>query len=351
MNGSVRGVIALFCRAVAPALVLLLVIGIGPNTRAQSSSDVHIVPQSPSTPVVNAETGMPNSAAQATKPEISVEVDLVLVPVVVTDSANRPVTGLKKSEFNLYENEKQQPIRYFSSEDEPISVGIVLDLSGTMSRRADAAREALREFFRNSNSSDDYFVITFADRPQLIADSTSSPEEIEERLSGVTPSGHTALLDAVHLGLQKLRSARYERRALLVISDGEDNWSRLKSREVAAEIEESGDYVYSIGLFSDEVPILSSLEVASGKRLLTKMSEAGGGRAIMVNDLQNLPAAAAAIGKEMRNQYVLGYRPETALHMGERRKIKVSVASPGPAAPHEPPLHLAYKRAYSAPLN
>lgn len=349
MNGPVLGFPALSRRAVTPALLFVLLIGGLTSVRGQSSSDVHVVPASDPISTTPPDTTSHGSEIVPADPTLSVQVDLVLVPVVVTDSTNRPVTGLAKNEFAIFENEAQQDIRYFSTEDAPISIGIILDLSGTMAKRIDAARQALRDFFRNSNLNDDYFVITFADRPQMLADSTSSTDNIEQSLSNVTPSGHTALLDAVHMGLQKLRSARYERRALLVISDGGDNWSRLKSREVIEEIEESDDYVYGIGVFSDEFPVLSALEVASGKHLLNRMCGSSGGRAIMINDLQNLSGAAATLGKEMRDQYVLGYSPHKTVETGERRKIKITVASSHPAAKKSTPLHLAYKKAYSAP--
>ena len=311
---------------------------------AQNVDDVHVEPQH--RPAISEPVGE-HAGGLLTEPALlNVQVDVVLVPVVVTDEANRSVMGLKKENFTLYEAEQKQQIQYCSAEDTPISVGIILDLSGTMAGRIDSARNALNSFFQNSHPDDDYFVITFANRPQLIADTSQSTEQIQNSLGLAAPSGHTALLDAVQMGLDKLKRSQYERRALLIISDGGDNWSRHKLPEITTEVEESGVDVYAIGLFNNQFPLLSSLEVAYGKHLLTKLSDSSGGRTVTVNDLRKLSDAAATISKEMRSQYVLGYRPYPALRKGELRKITVRV-EPNAILPYGR-LHLAYKKNYVA---
>ncbi len=327
--------------------IVLLVACLASSGTAQDSADVHIVPRAASPP--SGATGS-HSADDRAAPALSLQVDLVLVPVTVTDGMNRPVIGLRKNDFSVYEDDAGQSIRYFSAEDTPISFGILFDLSGTMAHKIDAAREALSEFFNNANPEDDYFVITFSDRPQLIADSTGSPEEVQRRLGAAVPSGHTALLDAIDMGVAKLRNAAHHRRALLIISDGGDNWSRHHLREVETEVEESGVEVYAIGLFNDGVPVLSVLDEKFGKRLLSKVAEASGGRMVTVDSLTKLPEIAANISREMRSQYVLGYHSTNAVRDGKWRKIRVRVGGSALTSTYSARLSTAYKRGYIGPL-
>ncbi len=335
------------CRTAGLVAVLIVLLG-GTGSAQNSLDDVQVVPRvhttapgesasEPFTPARNPATG-----------RVKVRVDLVLVPVTVADGMNRPVTGLNKNNFLLFEDEKPQDIRYFSTEDAPISVGILLDVSATMTNKIGDARKALAEFLLNSHPDDDYFLITFADHPELIADSTRSTDDVQRSLANLTPRGHTALLDAIHMGLAKLRSARYRRRALLIISDGGDNWSRHKSREVQKEVEESGDEVYAIGLFTDEFPVLSALNERYSKDLLNKVTEPSGGRMLTVDNLHKLSDVAAAVSREMRSEYVLGYRSSNTNRNGKWRKIKVRVAAI-PAGDDNARLYPAYKRGYIAP--
>lgn len=329
-----------FEQTAAVLFVVLLFVCLTGN--AQSSADVHITPSEPP------EEGIENGLHDIPPALFSVQVDLVLVPVSVTDAANRPVTGLSKENFAIYEDERQQHIGYFSAEDSPISVGILLDVSGTMSNKIDAAREALADFFKNSHPDDDYFVITFSDRPQLVANSTKSIGDIQGKLSTVKPFGYTALLDAIHMGLAKLRSARYPRRALLIISDGGDNSSRRKMREIKSEVEEADVQVYAIGLFDDGIPVLKSLDEKLGKRVLSEVTDASGGRTITVENLAKLPEVARTISIEMRNRYLLGYRPTKAVRDGRWHKIKVRVGSSSATGHEKGRLYPAYRKGYIA---
>lgn len=335
-------------------LILSAMLCVGATVSAQSSDDVHVVPnEQKATGTLKREAGseQADSARDMRTSLMSVHVDLVLVPVTVTDSMNRPVMGLTKDNFLVYEDQKQQQIRYFSKEDEPISVGILLDLSGTMANKIDAAREALGAFFRNCHPDDDYFVITFANRPKLLADTTRSIGDIEASLATVQPFGYTALLDAIDMALVKLRSARYKRRAVLIISDGGDNVSRHKLREVKSEVEESGVEVYAIGMFDDGLPILKSFDEKIGKHLLSEVTEASGGRTLTVANLAKLSDVAETISMDMRNQYVLGYEPRNSVRNGKWRKIRVQVLRSLAATEARVWLHPAYKKGYTAPLH
>ncbi len=262
---------------------------------------------------------------------LRVNVDLVLVPVTVTDAMNRPVLGLNKEDFALYEGDAAEEIRYFSSEDMPISVGVVLDVSRSMTDKIELARAALGEFFENANPEDDYFVITFSDRPAVLADVTTSVGTIQAKLAEVKPQGHTALLDAIYLGMHKLRTARYQRRALVVISDGGDNHSRFTAAELKNLVMEADVEIYGSGIYSS---VFHTPEEWMGKRLMTQITEATGGHTITVNNARDLPDAASAISTELRNQYVLGYAPATGQGPGWH-KIRVKLTPRDKAGPRQ----------------
>lgn len=272
---------------------------------------------------------------------LRVDVDLVLVPVTVTDSMSRPVLGLNKSDFAVFEGGVQKEIRYFAAEDAPISIGVLLDVSRSMSDKIDVAREALGQFFQTCNQDDDYFVITFADRPEMIADATRSIGTIQAKLAGVKPQGHTALLDAIYLGMHKLQSARYKRRALLIISDGGDNHSRFSASELKSAIMESDVQVYAIGVYSR---IFKTPEEWHGERLLRQITEATGGHSITIGNARELPDAAAAISVELRNQYVIGYAAGSG-EGGQYRRIRVQIAPRENAQP----MQIYWKKGYMAP--
>jgi Ca-activated chloride channel homolog len=308
---------------------------------SQTSDPVHITPKirvekAPDQP------GFPAAKNAGARP-IRVDVDIVLVPVTVVDAANHPVTNLEKQNFTLYEADKPQTLRYFSIEDSPISVGVLLDLSFSMTDKIDMARQALKQFFETSNPDDDYFVIGFSDRPALIADTTRSAATIEDELAFAVPSGHTALLDSIYMGLIKLRTARYKRRALVIISDGGDNHSRYTANEIRSLVQEADVEVYALGIFSK---VFKTYEEWNGERLLTTISETTGGRTIKINNPEELPGAAEAISRELRNQYILGYSPTNSLQDGRWRKIRVKVV-PESAGNM---LHVFNKQGYLAPL-
>ncbi|MFZ1008739.1 MAG: VWA domain-containing protein [Candidatus Sulfotelmatobacter sp.] len=283
------------------------------------------------------------SVSRVAKP-LHVDVELVLLPVTVSDPMNHTVTTLKKEDFALYEDNTRQEIRYFSIEDIPISVAILVDVSKSMSDKIDAEREAIVEFFKNANPDDEYFAIAFSDRPRLFADSTQSLDQIQGQLLAEEPGGPTAMLDAVYLAVSKLESARYERKAILIISDGGDNASRYSLREIKSVVQESDIQIYAVGLF--ETFFLNTIEEKLGKIWLGEITDATGGRTVTVDNREKVPEAAATISREMRNQYVLGYRPTGAANTAantKRRRIKVRLTSSD-----ERPLRAYYKQGYFA---
>jgi Ca-activated chloride channel family protein len=291
------------------------------------------------------------SLAQQADPALSarikplvMNVDLVLVPVTVTDARNRPVLDLPKDRFELYEGEEPQQVQYFSHEDGPISIGVLLDLSKSMTNKIEVAREAVQQFFRASNPEDDYFVITFNNAPHLVADTTQSLGSIEASLAQATPAGRTALLDAIYLGIQKAHHAKYKRRALLIISDGGDNASRYSAKEIRRIVKEADVQIYAVGIFDT---IFRTTEEWSGRRLLNEITGATGGQTATIRNVSELPDVAERIGRELRSQYVLGYRPTETPRGGAWRKIRVLLKSPSSAGSSD--LQVRSKRGYLAP--
>jgi Ca-activated chloride channel family protein len=272
-------------------------------------------------------------------------VNLVTVPVTVTDAMSHAVTGLQKEDFALYEGDTQQEIRYFAEEDGPISVGLILDLSKSMSNKVETERLAVEQFFQNANPEDDYFVITVSNQPKLIASSTRSIRTIETELGLAVPAGNTALLDAIYLGVEQMHSAQYKRRALLIISDGGDNNSRYKLREIKSMVRESDVEIYAIGLF--DTALFKTFEEYMGKEWLGEITDVTGGRTVAVDNLSLLPETAATISWELRNQYVIGYEPKVVEADAQWRKIKVKVGFHGPSPPVKGShLQAYYKKGY-----
>ena len=333
-NLALRRIIAVrFLSLCALALMSILM------AHGQSAGDIHIYPQNSKNSDSTAGAGHPAPTSDS-KP-LHIDVNLVLVPVTVSDSKNRPVTTLKKQDFALFESDQPQEIRYFSTEDSPISVAILLDVSKSMSDKIDTERHSIVEFLNNANPDDEYFAITFSDRPRLLASATQSVDELQQKLMTIEPGGPTAMLDAVYLAESKLRSARYERKAIVIFSDGGDNASRYTLREIKSLARESDVEIYAIGLFDKF--FVRTLEEKLGKVWLSEITDATGGCTITVDSRTKVPQAAATISRQMRNQYVLGYRPDVAGASGWR-KIKVSVTQPGT----EQRLHPHYKRGYSS---
>jgi Ca-activated chloride channel homolog len=312
---------------------------------------VHVTPPPASaTPAAGAPAGaerpaVTGAASLKIRPGevIRMNVDLVLIPVTVTDPMNRLVTGLEKDDFQIYENSVQQPITSFASEDAPVSIGIIFDLSGSMTSKLIRARESILQFIKTANPQDEFFVIGFNDRPELIEDFTSSVEDIEARLATVRSGHRTALLDAIYYGLAKMKEARHERKALLIVSDGGDNRSRYTEGELRAQVRESDVELYSIGIFDPYAP---TPEERTGPQLLNDISEESGGRLFRVDDLSEMGDIAEKISTELRNQYVIGYKPKDLSRDGKWRKVKVKLNPPQGL----PPLTVHARTGYYAPL-
>jgi Ca-activated chloride channel homolog len=274
---------------------------------------------------------------------LKVDVDLVLVPVTITDPMNRLVTGLEKDNFQLFEGSSAQEIRTFSSEDAPVSLGVIFDSSGSMSSKMDRAKEAVVEFFKTANPQDEFFMITFSDEPETVSEFTNSVDEIQNKLIFAIPKHRTALLDAIYMGVSKMRQAKYAKKALLIISDGGDNHSRYTENEIKSVVKEADVMIYAIGIYDRYA---SALEERLGPQLLSEITELTGGRAFTIDNPNDLADVATKIGVELRNQYVLGYRPTKVVRDGKWRKIKVKLLPPKGL----PPLRVYARTGYYAPV-
>jgi Ca-activated chloride channel family protein len=309
---------------------------------------VHVPPPATTTPGTGAPAGVDAPAATGAgkaKPGslIRMNVDMVLVPITVTDPMNRLVTGLEQEDFQVYENNGEQKIRSFAAEDAPVSIGIIFDLSGSMTSKLIRARESILQFIKTANPEDEFFVIGFNDRPELIEDFTSSVEDIQARLATVKSGHRTALLDAIYFGVTKMKEAKHERKALLVVSDGGDNRSRYTEGEVRAQVRESDVEIYSIGIFD---PYAATPEERTGPMLLNELCEETGGRLFRVDDISEMSDIAEKISTELRNQYVIGYTPKNMSRDGKWRKVKVKLNPPSGL----PPLTVHARTGYYAPL-
>jgi Ca-activated chloride channel family protein len=311
-----------------------------PLDDAQTKAPPPAVPKD-TRPVI-ADKDVVMKATMAPGSAIRVNVDMVLVPVTVTDPMNRLVTGLERENFQLYDNNTGERIKSFATEDAPLSIGIVFDLSGSMQGKFNRARKALSAFLRTCNPQDEFFVVGFNDRPAIIVDYTSDIEDVEARMVMLRPQNRTALIDAMYLAVDKLKSSKYERRAMLVISDGGDNRSRYTEGQLTRAVRESEVQIFSMGIFDEYA---NTEEEQNGPLLLNTLSEATGGRLFKVPDVQVLDEVAERISQQLRDEYVLGYTPTDRRRDGTWRKLKVRLLPP----PGLPELTAHSREGYYAP--
>jgi Ca-activated chloride channel homolog len=271
---------------------------------------------------------------------IRVNTNLVLIPVTVYDPLNRPVSGLEKEHFKVYDDRVLQTITAFAMDDEPIAAGLVFDTSGSMGDKLKRSRMAAAEFFKISDPEDEFFLVEFDSKPRLVVPLTKDTGTIEQELTFSRSKGSTALLDAIYMALQEMRKSKKNKRTLLIISDGGDNNSRYSVKEVKDLIQESDVLIYSIGVFGGG----GTPEEAGGPGLLAHISEQTGGRMFFA-DPQDLPDVAKKIGIELRNRYILGYSPENQARDGKYHHVEVKVVPPRGL----PRLQAHWRVGYNAP--
>jgi Ca-activated chloride channel family protein len=269
-----------------------------------------------------------SGAAQLTSANIRVDSDLVLIPVTVTDRHDRFVTGLEKEHFKLYDDQVEQTITHFASEDAPLSVGVVFDCSSSMGAKLGKSREAVAQFLKTANPGDEFSLIKFADHAELMVHLTHQAEEIQNRLSFIQANGSTALLDAIALSMGEMKRAHNSRKALLIVSDGGDNSSRSTLRELRNRIREANVQIFAVGILEPSGMRARTLEELNGPMLLSEIAEQTGGKMFEVENLNELPRIARRIGVALRNQYVLGYSPANLQKDGKYHRVQVKLAKP-----------------------
>jgi Ca-activated chloride channel family protein len=252
------------------------------------------------------------SVAYAAQKALKIDVDLVMVNVAVRDADNRPVTSLKAEDFQLFEDRIEQKIRYFSSEVTPVSLGLVFDMSRSMEKKLAFARDAALKFLDTGTPDDEYFLVEFSSRAHLAEGFTSDISRLRDKLTLVPAQGNTALYDAVYLGLAQLKSGQNPKKALLLITDGEDNHSRYSRRDIREFVREADAQIYVIDM---------------GRALVGELADMTGGHSYHAS-VNNLEETCERIALELKSQYVIGYESTNTSKDGKFRKLRVKVNPP-----------------------
>jgi Ca-activated chloride channel family protein len=258
---------------------------------------------------------------------IKIKTDLVTLTLTVTDLYGRYVSGLDKKAFTIFDNNVEQEITYFSDSDAPISIGILFDVSGSMSgEKIGKARKALGQFINTSHPSDEYFLIAFNSRAQLLLDRTRDGEALLKKLTLVTPKSNTALYDACYLGIERVTRGSRQKKALLIISDGQDNASRYSFGEVRRLMKESDVVVYAVGILDGRDA--GSAEGMQGQSFLDELASVTGGKSFYPQTNVELDEIFERIALELRHQYSIGYTPKDFAPDGKWHKVKTKVKPP-----------------------
>lgn len=274
-------------------------------------------------------TGLAQTQIQSSEPAellLREQTSLVTVNVNVMDRFHRQIAGLAREHFEIYENNVKQEIEFFSDIDRPLSIGILFDLSGSMRPKLARARQALQGFINASHQDDDFFLVGFNQNANLLA-TFSSGKTVLDKLTLAAAQGQTALVDATYLGVDKMKEGRYDRRALLLVSDGQDNASRYGLGELRRLLKESDVQIYCLGI-SEQSSLTDSLLDQQGQEMLRDLSEMTGGLAFFPRNWMELEDAIARIALVLRHQYSIGYVPLNEKRDGKWRKIKVRLKAP-----------------------
>jgi Ca-activated chloride channel family protein len=257
---------------------------------------------------------------------VTISTDLVSLSVSVTDSDGRAVPGLNKSAFMIFDDKVPQTISFFSDDDAPASIAVIFDTSGSMSGRKIArAKEALAHFIQTGHDRDEYFLIDFDSQARLLLDRTHNGDAVFRKLTYVQPHGNTALYDAVYLGIEKVMRGAYQKRAILLITDGEDNDSRYSFNELRRSLRESDATIYAIGVVKNFLPRKGAL---NGRETLEELASVSGGKAFFPSAESEMIEAFERIGLELRHLYSIGYRPSNFAINGNWHRLKVKVEPP-----------------------
>jgi Ca-activated chloride channel family protein len=259
---------------------------------------------------------------------ITVDVRLVSLNVAVTDRNGRTHSGLDASNFRIYDNGVEQAIHHFSHDDLPYSMGLVLDRSGSMAGMMREVYNAAFHTVRASKAEDEFFIELFDSRVEILQELTTDQALLERRLDSVFPGGSTALYDAILVGMNQLKKAHYDKKALLVVTDGADNSSKHSYEEVLERARAENVVIYVVGMF-DEMMLATELKREDQVQpLLSQLAQITGGRAYFPKTVKQCEQACVDIAKDLREQYSLGYYPRPKLLDGSWRAIQVQLSLP-----------------------
>src|SRR6266511_2278715 len=323
-SGRAFTIAAISCPIVL--IVVIFILDCPSVVRAQDKSPLQPASQ-PTPPKVDSPApGQQESPNEIDGPVI-VNTDLITFTVTVTDTYGRYVSGLGKNAFTVLDEKKQQEITFFSDDDAPVSVGVIFDVSGSMSGdKVKRARDALSKFIQTSHNSDEYFLIAFNQRAQLLLDKTRDGNAVLDKLTFVQTRNNTALYDACYLGVEKVQRGTHPKRALLLISDGQDNNSRYTFSELRRLLKESDVVLYGIGILSGSDA--GSQMGMEGQGILDELAGVSGGKAFFPRSNAEMDDIFEQIALELRHQYSIGYKPVNFTSNGRWHKIKVKVTPP-----------------------
>jgi Ca-activated chloride channel homolog len=251
---------------------------------------------------------------------------LVVLHASVVDKKGKLITNLNGNAFKVFENGQQQQVKIFRREDVPVSLGIIIDDSGSMSNKRARVEAASVAMVRASNPQDEVFIVNFNDDAYLDVPFTSDVHKMEQGLARIDSRGGTAMRDAISMSLDyEKREAKKDKKVLMVITDGNDNASNISLEKVVGRSNQSDVLVYAIGLFSDE----EKREASKARRALNELTNATGGLAFYPKDVNEVQALAVEIAQDIRSQYTIAYRPNIQELDGSYRQIKVTVDAPG----------------------
>jgi Ca-activated chloride channel family protein len=290
------------------------------------------------------QTSQATSTDKGQNQTLKVDVDLTLVNATVTDTLNRYVSGLESEHFQIWEDKIEQKIAYFSSEDVALSLGMIFDVSGSMKDKISTARDAAVTFLKTGNPEDEYFLVEFANRPEIASDFTTDISKLQSKIIFTPAKGMTAMYDAVYVGLEKLKTGNNPKKALLLITDGEDNRSRYTFQNVKDFVKEQDVQIYAIGITDEWNSQLSAGR--TGRAMLEELADLTGGRAFFPDSVYELEDICTKIAIELKNQYVIGYHSTNPAKDGKWRKLRVKV-NPPKGIQH---LNVKSKAGYYAPM-
>jgi Ca-activated chloride channel homolog len=338
INDPLQGPI--FLRPCYPSILFVIIFfSIGYGASKAATEPPGGSPDEPRVNIVPRSQPEPNkSKIDNSKSDIRVDVNVVFVPVTVTDPLGTPVLGLHPESFRVLEDGVEQPVAHLVTQDAPLSVGFVFDASKSMESKLDKSKAAIAELMKVSMPGDEYSLISFNDNPKLLSGFTGEPGDIQNALTTIQPAGWTALLDAIHLSVSYMKRAKNTRKALVILSDGGDNNSRFNQHEIRDLLRESDVTLYAIG-------ILGRMVTAGAMKLLASLAEETGGRLFPVHNVNQLPEAVAKLNKALRDQYMLAYYPTNRARDGKFRRVQVRLVPP----PSSPSLRASWRSGYYAP--